>query len=220
MRGRCRSSPHAGSPVERPQGFGAPAAWRTGAAAATGSHEQPWKCGAGCTDLPRREVLLAEVRGPCVPHDLDMQAWLQTVYMRRVAVRDSRDLSMEYLIRAVQSPENPVPLVMDKEPLLGIFPIASRDSRLPLMGNRCRSRRNLTNKGGESGGDPKSTQRLASSVPPSGLALPVVRSRRRARERRGPHRTEQGAGACHRRCALRSLQVEPAGSESRASARP
>lgn len=147
MHGRCRSSPHAGSPVERPQGFGAPAARRTGAAAATGSHEQPWKCGAGCTDLPRREVLLAEVRGPCVPHDLGMQAWLQTVYMRRVAVCDSRDLSMAYLIRAVQSPEYPVPLVLGKELLLGIFPIASRDSRLPLMGNRCRSRRNLTSKG-------------------------------------------------------------------------
>ena len=72
------------------------------------------------TDL-RLESLLAGNTDLCAPPDPGFQAWLETIYHRRIATCAGADRSMAYLTQAVQSREHPVPLVAGEKALLRVF---------------------------------------------------------------------------------------------------
>ena len=79
---------------------------------------------AGFTDL-RLEALLAGGTGLCAPSEPDLQAWLATVYRRRIATCGGGGGSMAYLTQAVQSRDHPVPLVAGEKALLRVFVTAA-----------------------------------------------------------------------------------------------
>ena len=76
------------------------------------------------TDL-RLEKLLAGSTDLCAPSDPGFQAWLETVYHRRIVTCASAGGSMAYLTQAVQSRDHPVPLVAGERALLRVFVTAT-----------------------------------------------------------------------------------------------
>ena len=60
----------------------------------------------------------------CVPSDPGLLAWLEGIYLRRIARCPEWQRPMAYLTQAVQSREFPVPLVAGKQALLRVFPTA------------------------------------------------------------------------------------------------
>ena len=69
---------------------------------------------AGLTSL-RLERLLAGGTDLCAPSEPGFQAWLETVYHRRVSTCARAGGSMAYLTQAVQSRDHPVPLVAGRQ---------------------------------------------------------------------------------------------------------
>ena len=76
------------------------------------------------TGLEQLDDLAAGGTGLCAPGDAGFAAWLRGIPDRRIA-SCSDDLAAVYLTQAVQSRENPVPLVAGDDALLRVFPVAS-----------------------------------------------------------------------------------------------
>ncbi|WP_420632775.1 Ig-like domain-containing protein [Candidatus Palauibacter sp.] len=76
--------------------------------------------------------LLLEGTGLCAPNDPDFRGWLAGLAVAEVALCRQGGAPF-YLIQAVQSLENPVPLVAGEDALLRVFPFAvqSTDERIP-----------------------------------------------------------------------------------------
>ena len=115
---------------------------------------------AGLTDL-RLEALLAGGTGLCAPSDPDLQAWLATVYRRRIAVCEGGGGSMAYLTQAVQSRDHPVPLVAGKKALLRVFVTAAGPATANIPPLTARFYLN-------------GTERLAMDIPAQATAIPTA----------------------------------------------
>ena len=76
------------------------------------------------TALEHLDDLAAGGTGLCAPGDAGFAAWLRGIPGRRIA-SCSHALAAVYLTQAVQSRENPVPLVAGDDALLRVFPVAS-----------------------------------------------------------------------------------------------
>ena len=76
---------------------------------------------ASLTALRELDVFGTGGTGLCAPADPAFQAWLAGIRKRRVAACDSGDASAAYLVQAVQSRDNPVPLVAGERALLRVF---------------------------------------------------------------------------------------------------
>ena len=76
------------------------------------------------TALEHLDDLAAGGTGLCAPGDAGFAAWLRGMPNRRIA-SCSHALAATYLTQAVQSRENPVPLVAGDDALLRVFPVAS-----------------------------------------------------------------------------------------------
>ena len=76
------------------------------------------------TALEHLDDLAAGGTGLCAPGDAGFAAWLRGIPNRRI-VSCSHALAATYLTQAVQSRENPVPLVAGDDALLRVFPVAS-----------------------------------------------------------------------------------------------
>ena len=87
------------------------------------------------TGLDRLEYLLANGTRLCAPADAAFQAWLDTVYKRRIVPCTAADPTAAYLTQAVQSREFPVPLVAGEKALLRVFPTAGQATSegIPLV---------------------------------------------------------------------------------------
>ena len=87
------------------------------------------------TALRRLDALTTGGTGLCAPSDPAFQSWLGGIRKRRVAICDGGDAPMAYLVQAVQSRDNPVPLVAGEEALLRVFPTAQRatDEGIPTV---------------------------------------------------------------------------------------
>ena len=87
------------------------------------------------TALRQLDALTAGGTGLCAPSDPAFQAWLAGIRKRRVAICDGGNAAMAYLVQAVQSRDNPVPLVAGEKVLLRVFPMAQRatNERIPAV---------------------------------------------------------------------------------------
>ena len=87
------------------------------------------------TALRQLDALAAGGTGLCAPSDPAFQAWLAGIRKRRVAICDGGNAAMAYLVQAVQSRDNPVPLVAGEKVLLRVFPTAQRatNERIPAV---------------------------------------------------------------------------------------
>ena len=87
------------------------------------------------TALRQLDALAAGGTGLCAPSDPAFQAWLAGIRKRRVAICDGGSAAMAYLVQAVQSRDNPVPLVAGEKVLLRVFPTAQRatNERIPAV---------------------------------------------------------------------------------------
>ena len=81
---------------------------------------------ADLTALNRLDKLLAGGTGLCAPSDPDIQAWLEGIERRWIALCSDGEPSAAYLTQSVQSRRFPVPLVAGEEALLRVFPTAKR----------------------------------------------------------------------------------------------
>ena len=84
------------------------------------------------------EALIAGGTDLCAPRDPTFQAWLETVYHRRIVACGNSGQAMAYLTQAVQSEEHPVPLVADEKALLRVFVTASRATTVGIPPVRAR----------------------------------------------------------------------------------
>ena len=76
---------------------------------------------ANLTALRRLKTFGTGGTGLCAPSDRVFQAWLAGIRKRRVAICNSGDVAAAYLVQAVQSRDNPVPLVAGEKALLRVF---------------------------------------------------------------------------------------------------
>ena len=74
----------------------------------------------------------------CVPSDPGLLAWLEGIYLRRIARCPDWQRPMAYLTQAVQSREFPVPLVAGKQALLRVFPTARESTTETIPAVRAR----------------------------------------------------------------------------------
>ena len=90
------------------------------------------------TDLRQLETFMTFGTDLCTPPDSDFQAWLRTVRNRRLANCLDEDTPLAYLTQAVQSLENPVPLVAGEEALLRVFVTAAQATTAGIPSVRAR----------------------------------------------------------------------------------
>ena len=81
------------------------------------------------TALERLDRLSAAGSGLCAPADPAFEAWLATIRFRWI---DRCGEAMAYLVQAVQSHAQPVPLVAGRKALLRVFPTTRRATRAGL----------------------------------------------------------------------------------------
>ena len=105
-----------------PSEFGGLASSRT--LRLTGNAEMSGALPGSLTALEHLDDLAAGGTGLCAPGDAGFAAWLRGIPNRRIA-SCSHALAATYLTQAVQSRENPVPLVAGDDALLRVFPVAS-----------------------------------------------------------------------------------------------
>ena len=74
----------------------------------------------------------------CVPSDPGLLAWLEGIYLRRIARCPDWQRPMAYLTQAVQSREFPVPLVAGQQALLRVFPTARESTTETIPAVRTR----------------------------------------------------------------------------------
>ncbi|MDE2663339.1 MAG: Ig-like domain-containing protein [Gemmatimonadota bacterium] len=113
----------------------------------------------GLTDL-RLKRLLAGGTDLCAPSDPGFQAWLETLYHRRIATCSRGGGSMAYLTQAVQSREHPVPLVAGEQALLRVFVTASHPTTASIPPVRARFYLN-------------GTERHVADIPATATAIPT-----------------------------------------------
>ena len=105
-----------------PSEFGGLASSRT--LRLSGNAEMSGALPGSLTALEHLDDLAAGSTGLCAPGDAGFAAWLRGIPNRRIA-SCSHALAATYLTQAVQSRENPVPLVAGDDALLRVFPVAS-----------------------------------------------------------------------------------------------
>ena len=114
---------------------------------------------AGFTNL-RLERLLAGGTDLCAPSDPGFQAWLETLYHRRIATCAGAGRSMAYLTQAVQSRDHPVPLVAGEQALLRVFVTATHPTTASIPPVQARFYLN-------------GTERHVADIPTTATAIPT-----------------------------------------------